>query len=456
MSSHTLLRMEWPVNIDSNSFLLEQKQEAVLHELYAEARRFGMLHDSNIRLLFMSLMREFDNDIFMIVKERVERVKELELLHARPLNRFLPTRNEAAGEIVLGKVIGSNDAFGINSSERHFGILGSTGAGKSYCVRKIMKQLILDGASLLVISKKADARSIATLFPTRVFLFRAVDGDFKMNFKSPSPGMSIEQANTVFVMAFCEAFGLLQGSEAYLSTSLAELDELLDTHKNTLRQASLFEIYEWISRKRHSPMSRDARFQESILNRTVGLLMTNGPLFACAQGFPIEQALVDGKNIILEVDGLREEVALFITTAIIFRLFNYMLYSNAPKPKKLVIFLDDSQELFNINNERNYAVGLPIIGVMTARFRAAGLLVASTQVPSLTSAMLRQNCGTKVVFSSNNFEEALTCARMIGLPDNEAGELLRLKRGEAVIMKQSYPYPVKVKIDADADVEEDF
>lgn len=431
----------------------DQQRDAV-DRLYEQARQLDLFDDELVCSLFLRLQDEYDPDYFRILKERVERERRAYFLHPTPLLRRRPTRGEADGEIIIGRVVANGYPYGISTKERHWMALGSSGFGKSTFTRKAMKALVQQGRRCVVFSKKRDARSLATRFPDKVVLFRLVDRDFHYNPKQGAPGVSLLQSNTDFCEVFCHAEALLLGSGNYILSVLSELDLLLSTDKDITRQASIFEIRDYIARKRHNAVSRDARFQESTLNRLDGLISSLGPVFACSQGFPIEQALNDGRSIILEVDGVREEIALLITTSITLRLFSWMLHSNAEKPNDLYIFLDDSQEIFNVNMERRSDEGLPIIGIMAARFRVAGLIIATTQTPRLTSTMLRQNCATKIIFNQNDYEEALSAARAVALPDSEAAELMRLKVGECVCFKPSYPYPVKVQIDYDPALEE--
>jgi hypothetical protein len=428
--------------------------EAV-NKLYVEARKLGLLCRPDVQMYCSSLVRQFDPHYFRILYEIVERAKRAELLCPKPLQKYLPTEEEARGEITLGKVVGNEYSYGVNTSERHFLVLGSTGYGKSTFCRKIQKHLILNGQPCFIFSKKKDNRSIASHFHDKVVLFRVADNHFKFNPKQGGPGVSLLGSNTDFCETFCQAEALLLGSGNYILNALTELDVILKTDQNIARQASIFEIRDYIARKSHIAVSRDARFRESILNRLDGLISSLGPAFECSQGFPIEQALNDGMSIVLEVDGVKEEIALLVTTSIMLRLFSWMLHSTASKPESLNIFLDDSQEIWNVNMERRSDEGLPIMGVMASRFRVAGLIVATTQTPRLTSTMLRQNCGTKVIFNQGDHDEALSAARSIGLPDSEACEIQRLGKGEAVCFKPSYPYPVKVKIERDPELVEE-
>ncbi len=421
--------------------------------LYDEARKLGLLADDEIQALFSLLLRDFDQDYFRIVKERVEKAKRAYFLSPRPMQRYLPTKAEARGEIVLGTTIGQGYEYGISPNERHHLLLGSTGYGKSYITRTILKAQLQAGKHCVIFSKKRDARSLATRFPDRVVLFRLADRDFKYNPKQGSPGISLIQANTDMCESFCQAMALLLGSSSYIQTALAELDAKLGTDKDRSRQASFFELHEWITRKRPRG-SREAQFQDSTLNRLEGLLSALGPVFACSQGFPIEQALNDGYSLIFEIDGIKEEAALFLTTSITLRLFTWMLHSDTTKPEGLTVSLDDAAELFNVNMERQWMEGLPIMSLMAARFRVAGLIIASIQTPRLTSTMLRQNCATKIMVNHDDYEEALSSSRSIGLPDAHAGELTRLRVGEAICFKPSYPYPVKVAVTVDPEIEE--
>lgn len=433
------------------------REQQAVQRLYSESRRLGLLADPVVRSLLMSLLREFDGEYFRILMERVQDAQQADFISPDALQRYLPTEEEAGGETTLGTVVGTGYPYAIDPSDqaaRHILVLGAAGYGKSYMIRKIMKALILSGTVCFAFSKKRDARSIASLYPDKVVHFRLTDQDFHYNPKEPSPGISLLQTNTNLCETFAQAEALLVGSGNYILSRLTELDEILGTTQDISRQASLFELREYIKRQRHPIASRESRFQESILNRLDGTLDSVGRMFACSHGLPIEEVLNDGQSVILEVDGVKEEIALFLTTSIMLRLFTWMLHSPRAKPRCLASFFDDSHELWNVNAERRTDESLPIMGLMASRFRVAGLIVASTQTPRLTSTLLRQNCATKVIFRQNDYEEALAAARSVGLDEKEAGELMRLKIGEAVCFKASYPYPVRVQISPDPEVDE--
>ena len=426
----------------------------LVEELYQEARKLGLLADDYVRHLFVSILRQFDLDLFLNVRERVERARQLSVLCQKPLEAVQPMRNEAWGPIRIGSVVGSGYEYGMDAADRHWLCLGASGFGKSYFTRKVLKHLIQSGGACVVFSKKRDARSIATLFPKKVVLLRLAELNFSMNVLEGPPGVARVQHLSTFSECFCQSQALLLGSGNYLYSSQVELDELLGMESDPGRQASLFELREYIGRKKHNAISRDARFQESILNRLDGILAALGPVLACSRGFPLEQALCDGLSVIIEVDGIREDAALLVTTSIITRLFTWSMNTTGGKPKDIFVSLDDAQELFNINAERRLDESLPIIGMMVARFRTAGMLMASTQTPNLTSTMLRQNSATKVILNMNDWDQAVTAARLVGLAEKDAVELTRLGKGEAVCMKPGFPYPVKVRIAPDQDIEE--
>lgn len=439
--------------VPSHSGAASPQNEAVLR-LYDEARKLGLLADDVVRRLFLSLLRAPDKDLYGLVKEKVEQAQRAHFLCPRPFQAWLPMRAESRGEIPLGLVMGSGHEYGISPGDRHVLLLGATGRGKSYAVRKVMKALILSGWRLFVFSKKQDARSIATLFSDRVGLFRLSNHLFRYNPLQPSPGVGLAHTQTLFAEAFCQSQGLLTGSAAHIQSRLSELFHLFGTEKDVARVPCLYDLRDRVRDEKLSGYSRDARFQESILNRLDGIMSGIGPVLACSHGLPIERMLSDGISIILEVDGVKDETACYITTDITLRLFAWLLNLPAEERPRVAIFLDDAQELFDKNRERQTDAGLPIMGLMAARFRAAGLMVASTQTPQLTSTLLRQNCATKIILGQNDYEEALVAARMVGMPDDLAGELLRLKTGEAVCFKPAHPYPVKVLISPDNHVEE--
>ena len=373
-------------------------REQALRKLYDEARRLGVLSQRAELRMFESLLREFDSDLFVVLRERVERAQRLDFLCPRPLDKHLPLPDEAAGEIRIGTVVGGGE-YGISSSERHIGVFGTTGAGKSVLNRMLMKHFIRSGRPCVIFSKKrGDAHSIASLFPDRVVVFRLADKDFRYNPLEGGPGITLTQAHSDFTESFCQAMRLMEASSEYTLWCISQLIERLGTHDHPERLPGILELYRLVAGMKHLPTGREAQYHQAVHTRLRGMLSFLGEVFYCSKGFPIEQALLDGWSIVLETDGIKEEIALFVTINITLRLFSWMLNPDALKPVGgICLFLDDSQEIFNINLERRREESLPLMPMMAARFRQAGILIASVQVPSLTSLLLRQNLGTTII-----------------------------------------------------------
>ena len=157
-------------------------REQALRKVYDEARRLGLLSQPGELRMFQSLFREFDNDLFVTLRERVERAQRLDFLCPRPLDKYLPLPDEVLGEVRLGSILGTNRPYCISLNERHIATFAPTGEGKSVVCRLVQVAALSRGMRLVVFSKKrGDAYSVARRCPDKVVVFRFADQNFQYN-----------------------------------------------------------------------------------------------------------------------------------------------------------------------------------------------------------------------------------------------------------------------------------
>ncbi len=166
---------------------------------------------------------------------------------------------------------------GINTDDVHTVIAGSSKTGKTFCVDIINSAAVSKGHKVWMFIKTDDSTRL--IRRNRGILYcDFIQDDFKVN-----PLLFLPVG--ILVSIFRYSFVLFEGSEAYLSDSLAELKKL---NKNP----ALIDLFYFIRARKHSPLSRTARYQESVLGRLKEMI--DSPLnktYNCIKGH--EQDIVN-------------------------------------------------------------------------------------------------------------------------------------------------------------------
>lgn len=166
---------------------------------------------------------------------------------------------------------------GINTDDVHTVIAGSSKTGKTYGVDIINSAAVSKGHKIWMFVKTDDSTRIIRRNRDILYCDFIVD-DFKVN-----PLLFLPAG--IFVSIFRYSFVLFEGSETYLSDSLAELNKL---NKNP----ALIDLFYFIRARKHNALSRTARYQESVVGRLKELV--DSPLnktFNCIRGH--EQDIVN-------------------------------------------------------------------------------------------------------------------------------------------------------------------
>lgn len=166
---------------------------------------------------------------------------------------------------------------GIYTDDVHTIIAGSSKTGKTFCVDIINSAAVSKGHKIWMFIKTDDSTRIIRRNRDILYCDFVVD-DFRVN-----PLLFLPVG--IFVSIFRYSFVLFEGSEAYLSDSLAELNKL---NKNP----ALLDLFYFIRARKHNALSRTARYQESVLGRLKEMI--DSPLnktYNCIKGH--EQDIVN-------------------------------------------------------------------------------------------------------------------------------------------------------------------
>lgn len=337
---------------------------------------------------------------------------------------------------------------GFYPHECHWLLSGQTGCGKSTLLRIINAQAmaynklqgIATGEKIIcwIFSKAPDMRSLLAVDEDIIITsFREI----KMNPLQPPHGVSTIEWTNIFVDFFISTFQQTFASKAFLCEHLMKL---YANYSSTGYFPSLLDLYESIRDLHFMGVSRQARYQEGIINRLHGLLSSAlGPVFECSHGHI--ESLVE-QHVVFEVMFLTAEQNSFMTNYLMSYLFHHKMANEIQDRHFLTI--DDANSIFQKSLEYNNQ-GLPTVHEHLCTVRKTNITVfAATQTPHQIGASIHSNAFGKITFALSNGQDVEYMLRSMGIKKAEQKEALyRLMPREAVIKFSSrYVEPFLVTI----------
>jgi hypothetical protein len=295
---------------------------------------------------------------------------------------------------------------GFNRNEFHTLVSGRTFCGKTVLLIIMLGQAILSGAIVWLFAKAKDVRSLLRFSQETIVI--DFSGQTKINPLLPPPGVGTTFWINCFADVFIQAFGLYDGTKNFLLEKLTYLYQ-----KNTM--PTIHDLFRLIKSFKFSGYSRDARYQESALNRLSGMISSLGETFS----YPcVKLEDLANKNIIFEIQGLTSEQQVFIVNILLTWLFYYKLYNSSDCFH--FVGVDDANLLFDYSFEHRPDRGLPIISHLVSTVRKSKVhLIVATQIPSQLGASIHANSFTKITFSLAYGKDIETMAKSMGITDPE-------------------------------------
>jgi len=226
-----------------------------------------------------------------------------------------------------------------------------------------------------------------------------------------------------FADTFIQANALFDGTKNFLLDELSYLYSQND-------MPTIHDLFRVIKALEFQKYSRDARYQESAINRLSGLINSLGDNFS----FPcIDLKELMKRHVIFEIQSLTSEQQVFMVNILLSWLFYYKLhYEN---PLYHVIGIDDANLIFDKSFEYRPDRGLPIISHLITTVRKAKIrIIADSQIPHQIGASLHSNSFTKIMFSLSNGRDIECMTRSMGIRDPEQIQYChRLGKREIVV-----------------------
>ena len=323
------------------------------------------------------------------------------------------------GEILYNGQVISRFSLSLEDINRNMLIIGSTGHGKTSFIYKILSEADKQGLKYLVFDLKKDYAALALSENTIYIDFN----DLRVNPLEPPEGMTDKEWAVHFADIFSDSFSLLIGSRDYL---LEHTVGLFSTW-NKDYPPSLQDLLSYIIIKG----KRNDYFK--VLEGRLKSLVSSSSLFDCNYGISFHN--LKDKNIILGIEnfGISEQHFLVSFTLSLFYYAN--LGRNENKNFKRLIVIDDAHSILDVNQEKDYAKGIPVLHSIIAKIRELGFgfIFSDQQVSSIISSAI-QNTNTKFIGRVN----LLSDIYKLFPPDYKiTEEIAKLNKGEFILLNEA-------------------
>jgi len=237
--------------------------------------------------------------------------------------------------------------------------------------------------------------------------------EIKLNPLEPVPGMRANEWASIFADSWIQAFRLYEGSKGFL---IECLNNLYLKYSSLGFYPSLFDLYYYVRALNFPAVSRNARYQESVLNRLGGMIHGSlSSVIDCSRGH-INNLI--STHAVFEILYLTSEQQVFIVNYLLSYLFYYkMIHETNPKH---FIGIDDANLIFDKSFELRPDLGLPIIHHLLTTVRKNKInIFCCSQTPSQLGASIHSNSFAKIMFSLSNGKDLEFMFQSMGIKDNE-------------------------------------
>jgi len=355
-----------------------------------------------------------------------------------------PSLDSPQGDQLSLGVTSSGNLFVLDPDDltQHLLAVGQSGAGKTTFFYNVMTQLPVPFWSF---DLKQDYRHLAQDDDLDLLVLPWTE--FKFNPLRPPEGVAPRRWAQVFSEIVGHATSLLSGSKNYLMKQIIEVYETFNLFDEVSKPfPSLHELQLWIERDKINYVRKQSNYRDTVLNRLESMNLTAGTIFACSQGYTVDE-LVD-RNVVFEFDGLGRDLQNFLMEILFAAVYEYRLAQNQRGGGlRHVFFLDEGKRVFSVYKERQDAAGIPAIDELTAKMRefGEGLVVADQEATKLTES-IKANTYTKLLLPTGDFRQFQEMMQTMNLSDRQASVAQDLGIGKAVIQVGN-DAPVALKLD---------
>jgi len=329
--------------------------------------------------------------------------------------------------------------YPFNWLNQHAYVGGASGTGKTNALYSIALQTMRYCPVWVVDQSKQDYRHMLRLFPD-LHVFDAKD--FRFNPLEVPPGVKPEHHLTAFVTIFVKSNNLLDGSENMLTKACYQLYEERGILSGSQDFPTLLDIRDRIKSYKFRPYSREAGYQDSLLNRFGGYLIAAPELYGCSKGFAISE--LAERSLVLEVKGLSERHSRCLLNWVLFTLFLYRI-GNRQRGNTLrnLVIIDEAKWAAPPGYNQNLGF-VPLASVL-AQSREAGIgIIIADQTADLDASVM-VNSRLKMCMRLGSGADMERVRKTFALSREQEAHIAKLGTGQAIIrVPQIDPFLIRI------------
>jgi hypothetical protein len=312
-------------------------------------------------------------------------------------------------------------------------IVGAPGTGKTSVERAIAAQVMRHGRSVWAIDReKRDFRGLIAgnpdfiVFDETSFVFNPL--------QSHAPIRRQHQAEA-FISIFCKENAVLDLGESLLRTVVFSL---LQEKANP----TFFDVRNAVANLPGHHSSAVGRSRDSLTAKMDAYLIANEQLYGASEGFPIAE--LAERSFVLEVKGLSESHARFLTNMLLYTLYLWRLARNERgNVLRTLVIIDEAKWLAPPGY--NHHTGFSPIAHLLSQGRETGIgLLIADQTAHLDAAVFA-NTRLKLCFRLGDGVDIERVRKSMGLSEEQAAFISRLGTGEAAArIPQVKPFLIRI------------
>lgn len=331
---------------------------------------------------------------------------------------------------LLGVVIDADVPFfyPFNGLNAHGFVGGGSGTGKTNLLYGIALQTMTHCAVWIFDRDKQDYRHLLRLNADVLVL--DVQDNLVLNPLQVPQGVKPKDWLTAFVTIFCKSNSLLDGSEALLLKAVYALYEQHGIFGGSDDFPTLFDLLDQVRSYTFRRFSREAGYQDSIVNRLESYLIACPTTYSYARGFSIAE--LSQKSLVLEVKGLTERHARCLMNWILYSLFLYRIaHGQRGNVLRNLVIIDEGKWAAPPGYNQN--IGFVPLAAILAQSRDAGIgIVLADQTANLDECIFVQS-RLKITFRLGSGEDIQRVRKTFALSQEQADFIPRLDVGKAIV-----------------------
>ncbi|MEZ5357192.1 MAG: DUF87 domain-containing protein [Candidatus Zixiibacteriota bacterium] len=417
--------------------------EKEFNHLLHRAHQLGLNRNRKFSgLLSLLKTNPADTIVLNLLQEMISEVEVKNLEDPNPFRLTNPNNPLFEGSIFLGNITDTKIPYLISPEllTTHMLISGKTGGGKSNLILLTLLQLIRHH-TIKIFDRKFEYHCLLAYENFVYWMLK----DFFINLIEPSLGV----APRLYINTFCEILGIFLdirvAARGLLAATIQKLCENRDSYSTGV-YPTLKDVYIYLCDKKYPLMSRNARYQESIINRLDSLFCVFGNQINSQRKLDWNQFLTT--NWAISLNGIPTDYQNLFITIIIAKIMMYRIHNNLRSNQLVDLFVfDEASTIFKKYYDNREQTFLLTDYLAQAREFGSGFLISTQGLTNISNSVLT-NTSLKIMTGGQGMGTDFDIFASATGMNTEQREFIRqmTQPGKAVVRDPRYPYPFTLEV----------